>query len=120
VDFTKQTVVVYGLGEMKHGGFAVRVKRADCHAGGFAVGSWSSNRVRTATTRPWRPRIPSSCDRATSSNIAFDEVVKRDTPPCTDRRFLKDQQEGPRKRPSSFSLCSVWHRTTPFRPDARL
>jgi len=84
VDFTKQTVVVYGLGEMKHGGFAVRVKRADATAGGFAVGILviePGQNCHNATMETTHPFIVATVP--TSSNIAFDEVVKRDTPPCT-------------------------------------
>src|SRR6185437_11077017 len=34
VDFTKNTVVAYFLGEMKHGGFVLRVDRAEATADG--------------------------------------------------------------------------------------
>ena len=37
VDFTKNTVVAYFLGEMKHGGFVLRVDRAEAVKDGFDV-----------------------------------------------------------------------------------
>ncbi|HEY1772088.1 MAG TPA: hypothetical protein VGH91_02720 [Gammaproteobacteria bacterium] len=37
VDFTKNTVVAYYLGEMKHGGFVIRVTRAEAVKDGYDV-----------------------------------------------------------------------------------
>jgi len=84
VDFTKQTVVVYGLGEMKHGGFAVRVNRAEASAGGYAVGILviePGENCHNATQETTHPFIVATVP--TASNITFDEVKKRDTPACT-------------------------------------
>jgi len=84
VDFAKQTVVVYSLGEMKHGGYALRVNRAEATAGGYAVGILviaPGNFCHNATNETTHPFMVATVP--TTSNITFDEVAKRETPPCT-------------------------------------
>ena len=38
IDFTKQTVVYYAAGEFKHGGYSIKVTRAEAAGTGYAVG----------------------------------------------------------------------------------
>ncbi|HLW74072.1 MAG TPA: hypothetical protein VKT74_03300 [Gammaproteobacteria bacterium] len=86
VDFTKQVVVAYFLGEMKHGGFTLRVDRAEpakdtpgTYDVDFLVISPGSNctRMTNDITHAYLfAMVP-----AAGQTISFD-VKNRDNPPC--------------------------------------
>jgi hypothetical protein len=82
VDFTKNTVVAYFLGEMKHGGFVLRVDRAEAVQDGYDVdflvispGNNCHNETQDSTEYFLVATVP------TTSPITFD-VKNRDTPGC--------------------------------------
>ena len=82
VDFTKNTVVVYFLGEMKHGGFVLRVDRAEATASGYDVdflvispGNNCHNETQDTTQYFLVASVP------TTLPVTFD-VKTRDTPGC--------------------------------------
>jgi hypothetical protein len=82
VDFTKDTVVAYFLGEMKHGGFVLRVDRAEAVADGYDVdflvispGSNCHNETQDVTHAFLIATVP------TTQAISFD-VKTRATPDC--------------------------------------
>ncbi len=84
VDFTKQTVIYYSVGEMKHGGYSVKVTRAEPAGTGYAVGltviqpGTNCHNMTMDITHPFIfATVP------TTAPVTFDEVKKRETPPCT-------------------------------------
>ena len=85
VDFTKNTVAMYAIGEMKHGGYQIRVLRAlpvtgANYAMGFQVvvpGLGCHNETQEITRPFIFVMVP------TTGDIDFDNVNKRETPSCT-------------------------------------
>lgn len=84
VDFTKQTVIYYALGEKKHGGYALKITRAEPSGTGYAVGitviepGQNCHNMTMDITHPFLfATIPSV------GPVSFDEVKIRETPPCT-------------------------------------
>ncbi|HSN16966.1 MAG TPA: protease complex subunit PrcB family protein [Gammaproteobacteria bacterium] len=84
VDFTKNTVVVYTIGQQKHGGYQIRVLRALPIQNGYAVGfqvtvpGLGCHNETQETTKPFIViTVP------TTQDITFDEVNKREQPSCT-------------------------------------
>ncbi|HEX4300970.1 MAG TPA: hypothetical protein VH327_08880 [Gammaproteobacteria bacterium] len=82
VDFTKNTVVAYFLGEMKHGGFVLRVDRAEAVKDGYDVdflvispGNNCHNETQDATQYFLVATVP------TTQQVTFD-VKNRETPGC--------------------------------------
>ena len=86
VDFTKQTVVAFFLGEMKHGGFRLSVARAEpstvagTYDVDFAVIKPGDN-CRNTTQDITHPYIIAIVPVA-GMTISFDHT-ERQTPPCT-------------------------------------
>ena len=84
VDFTKLTVVYYAAGEFKHGGYSLKVSRAEPAGTGYAVGitviqpGMNCHNMTQDVTHPFIfATVP------TTGPVTFDEVKKRETPPCT-------------------------------------
>ncbi|HEY4128003.1 MAG TPA: protease complex subunit PrcB family protein [Gammaproteobacteria bacterium] len=84
VDFTKTTVAVYGVGEMKTGGWTIRVDRAEPTTGGYAVGftvNKPGNNCSRSGNEVTDPFIIITVP--TALPITFDEVKSHQIPPCT-------------------------------------
>lgn len=84
VDFTKNTVVVYGTGEMKHGGFSLRVDHAEPTANGYDVGftvNQPGNNCPRTTTELTYPFIVATVP--TTGHVDFDQVKTHQQPDCT-------------------------------------
>ena len=82
VDFTKNTVVAYFLGEMKHGGFVLRIDRAEATADGYDVdflviapGDACHNMTQEVSHYFLIASVP------TTKDVTFD-VKSRQTPAC--------------------------------------
>ncbi len=82
VDFTKNTVVAYFLGEMKHGGFLIRIDRAAPAGTDYDVdfmvinpGTNCHNETQEVTHSFLIATVP------TTQSISFD-VKQRQNPPC--------------------------------------
>ena len=84
VDFTKTTVLVYAIGEMKHGGYSIRVDHATATATGYAVGftvNEPGNNCPRTTTELTYPFIVVTVP--TAGDVTFDEVKTHAAPACT-------------------------------------
>ena len=87
IDFTKDSVVMFALGEHKSGGFKTRVLRTEAtqttppgYAMGFEV-TIPGIGCHTTTQEITRPFIVVSVP--TTATITFDEAVQRRQPDCT-------------------------------------
>lgn len=79
VDFTKNTVVAYYLGEMKHGGFVIRVTRAEQVKDGYDVdflviepGANCHNETQDTTHAFYMATVP------TTQQVTFDVQNRRE------------------------------------------
>lgn len=84
IDFTKNTVLVYGPGERKTGGWTMRVDHATASGTGYNIGftvnqpGKNCSRSGNETTDPFIVvSVPTTAD------VTFDEVKVHEIPPCT-------------------------------------
>lgn len=84
IDFTKNTVAVYTMGQQKNGGYQIRVLRATPIQGAYAVGfqvTIPGLGCHNETQESTRPFIVVSVP--TTQDITFDQVDQRHQPSCT-------------------------------------
>lgn len=84
VDFTKDTVVLYSIGEHKSGGYKVRAIKAEQGASGFDLGfevTIPGIGCHTTTQEFTRPFIVISIP--TTMDATIEEAVQRRQPDCT-------------------------------------
>ena len=84
IDFTKDTVVMFALGEHKTGGYKARVLHTEATPGGYSLGfeviipGIGCHSTTQETTRPFIViSVPTTVD------ITIDEAVQRRQPDCT-------------------------------------
>jgi hypothetical protein len=84
IDFGTSTVILYATGEMKHGGFTIRIDHAEATATGYEVGitvnqpGTNCPRTTTELTHPFIVAI-----LPTTAQVTFDQVKTHEAPPCT-------------------------------------
>lgn len=84
IDFTKNTVVMYAIGEKKTNGWSIRVDHAGADGAGYTVGftvNQPGNNCSRSGNETTDPFIVASVP--TTAQVTFDQVKIHQIPPCT-------------------------------------